>query len=104
MDLNSLEALSPLDGRYNSQLKNMAKIFSEFSLIKHRVHIEAAWLSFLVKTGLISEQANPDSPSPKDHKSDKKAILDFLENLVLHFSLSDAQIIKNFESTPRNHR
>lgn len=93
MDLNSLEALSPLDGRYNSQLKNMANLFSEFSLIKHRVHIEAAWLSFLIKTGVITEDL------PSHLKQENKAVLDLLEKMVLHFSLNDAQIIKNFEST-----
>lgn len=94
MDMNSLDALSPLDGRYNSQVKNIAKLFSEFSLIKHRVYIECAWLSFLIKTGLV-----PENFENKENKLNQKSELEFLENLSLHFSMNDAQIIKNFENT-----
>jgi len=97
MDMNSLDALSPLDGRYNSQVKNIAKLFSEFSLIKHRVYIECAWLSFLIKTGLVPE--NFENKENKENKLNQKSELEFLENLSLHFSMNDAQIIKNFENT-----
>ncbi len=71
MDLNSLEALSPLDGRYNAQVKNMAKLFSEFSLIKHRVLIESAWLSFLIKTGIISQDLENYINKNKNKKNKK---------------------------------
>lgn len=40
MQLNSLSAISPVDGRYRHQVKELASYFSEFGLIKYRVQIE----------------------------------------------------------------
>lgn len=47
MDLNTLTALSPLDGRYELKLAALRPIFSEFGLIFHRVLVEIRWLQFL---------------------------------------------------------
>ena len=44
MPLTSLTAISPLDGRYASQLDALRAIFSEFGLIRYRVRIEIEWL------------------------------------------------------------
>lgn len=89
MELSSLETLSPLDGRYRSQLVNMANCFSEYALIKHRVQIECRWVLFLVHSGEISElSASTDSLA----KLEK-----ILGNIDQQFSIQDAQIIKNFE-------
>jgi adenylosuccinate lyase len=38
-----LHALSPLDGRYAEKCADLAALFSEASLIAHRVRVEAAW-------------------------------------------------------------
>jgi adenylosuccinate lyase len=40
MELNSLTAISPIDGRYRNTTKELAAYFSEFALIKYRVFIE----------------------------------------------------------------
>ena len=40
MNLNSLTAVSPIDGRYHNKTKDLQKFFSEFGLIKYRVLIE----------------------------------------------------------------
>ena len=40
MQLNSLSAISPIDGRYRRQVEDLAAYFSEFGLIKYRVRIE----------------------------------------------------------------
>lgn len=50
-ELNSLFALSPLDGRYGKQINELTKFFSESALIKYRLRIEALYfirlLSFI---------------------------------------------------------
>ena len=40
----SLRALTPLDGRYASQVAGLADYLSEWALIKHRVRVEIEWL------------------------------------------------------------
>src|SRR6187399_1789692 len=40
----ALTALSPLDGRYGTKVAPLARIFSEYGLIRARVQIEVAWL------------------------------------------------------------
>jgi adenylosuccinate lyase len=47
MELNSLTAISPIDGRYRKQLHHLDEYFSEFALIKYRVMIEAEYFLFL---------------------------------------------------------
>ena len=44
MELSSLSAVSPIDGRYANKTKELRTIFSEFGLIKYRVHVEIQWL------------------------------------------------------------
>ena len=40
LELSELTAISPLDGRYGSKLKQLRAIFSEFGLIRYRVLVE----------------------------------------------------------------
>jgi len=88
MDLSSLSALSPIDGRYGSKTLALREYFSEYGLIKQRVLVEVRWLQALAMSDEIKEvpafsaQAN-----------------DFLNNLVSAFNESDAQIIKDIEKT-----
>ena len=44
MQLSTLNALSPLDGRYAKKVDNLRQYFSEFALIKFRVEVEIKWL------------------------------------------------------------
>jgi adenylosuccinate lyase len=46
-----LHALSPLDGRYGDKCADLAALFSEAALIRHRVRVEAAWFLQLVRGG-----------------------------------------------------
>ena len=48
-----LTAVSPIDGRYRSQVQQLDEYFSEFGLIKYRIKVEAAYLLFLEKKKLI---------------------------------------------------
>lgn len=57
MELSTLNALSPLDGRYQSKVNALRPFFSEFALIKHRAIIEVAWLKALSADPELSEIA-----------------------------------------------
>ena len=41
--MNSLNAVSPIDGRYRSKCEPLAKYFSEGALIKYRVRVEVEY-------------------------------------------------------------
>lgn len=44
MELSSLTAVSPVDGRYGDKVSALRAIFSEFGLLKFRVQVEVRWL------------------------------------------------------------
>jgi adenylosuccinate lyase len=56
-----LTALSPLDGRYASQTRELAGIFSEAELIRYRIRVEALWMRHLAATAEVSELAGLSS-------------------------------------------
>lgn len=43
-----LNALSPLDGRYEKSIVGLKDYFSEKALIKYRITVEIEWLTFLL--------------------------------------------------------
>ena len=47
MQVSTLTALSPLDGRYAGKIGALRPIFSEYGLIRHRVIVEIRWLQSL---------------------------------------------------------
>ncbi|RYZ53706.1 MAG: adenylosuccinate lyase [Sphingobacteriales bacterium] len=49
MELTALTAISPIDGRYRSQLSGLAPYFSEFGLIRYRVRVEVEYFLFLAE-------------------------------------------------------
>jgi adenylosuccinate lyase len=57
MELSSLNALSPLDGRYQSKLDDLRPYFSEYALIRHRALVEVEWLKALAKEPALKEIA-----------------------------------------------
>ena len=40
----AIKAISPLDGRYSKNLEPLTAYFSEWGLIKYRIHVEIEWL------------------------------------------------------------
>ena len=54
MELNALTAISPVDGRYRSQLAALAPYFSEYGLIRYRVKVEVEYFLFLAEKKIIS--------------------------------------------------
>jgi adenylosuccinate lyase len=55
MELTALNALSPLDGRYQSKVDPLRPFFSEYALIKHRALVEVEWLKALAAEPAIEE-------------------------------------------------
>ena len=52
MSEQSLSAISPLDGRYSTHIQSLIPYFSEFALIKYRIHIEVEYLIALTELNL----------------------------------------------------
>ncbi len=88
MDLNTLTATSPIDGRYAGKTSDLRPIFSEFGLIKHRVLVEVRWLQMLARHPAIKEV-----PTFSDHANQ------ILDNIADKFDLEDAHRVKNIERT-----
>ena len=55
MQLNSLNAVTPIDGRYYSKTKSFSNYFSEQALIKYRVLVEIEYFITLTKTKISSD-------------------------------------------------
>ena len=87
MELSSLTAVSPIDGRYGRKTKQLRPIFSEYGLIFHRVVIEIRWLQALanqpeiLEVPVLSDEANQ-----------------LLETILDDFSERDATRVKEIES------
>jgi adenylosuccinate lyase len=88
MELTSLNAISPIDGRYGSKTDVLRRSVSEYGLLRMRVIVEVRWLQALAKHPQIIEV-----PALSN-----KAIA-FLDQLANNFSEADAQAIKDIEKT-----
>ncbi len=88
MQLNTLTAISPIDGRYADKSAALREVFSEFGLMRQRVLVEIRWLQWLAELPAISEL-------PAFSAGTKV----FLETLIEHFNLEDAARIKEIERT-----
>lgn len=86
MILSSLNAISPIDGRYRSQNENLSTYFSEKGLIRYRVQVEIEYFIALC-----------EYPLPQ-LASISKDQLDDLRKIYLQFSEKDAEKIKEIES------
>ena len=83
MELNSLTAISPIDGRYRKQLHHLDEYFSEFALMKYRVMIEIEYFLFLADKKFFSITAS---------------VRNGLRKLSEEFSAEDANEIKATEA------
>ena len=86
--LSALTALSPLDGRYERKVAALRSYFSEFALIKYRVHVEIEWLIALSLEPQIAQ-----CPAFTE------ITIDALHDAAANFSASDAARVKAIEST-----
>jgi len=99
MDLVELTAISPVDGRYRKNTKGLAEYYSEFGLIRYRVHVEVEYFLALMETlpvgkdlpastaeklrtivdGLTVQQANEIKDTEKITNHDVKAVEYFIK-------------------------
>ena len=87
MQLNTLTAISPLDGRYYKTVNQLSEYFSEYALIKARVKVEIEYFIALCEL-----------PLPQLSSFDK-AMFSQLRQIVENFSENDALRIKEIEKT-----
>jgi adenylosuccinate lyase len=80
-----LDAISPIDGRYAAQTKELSEYFSEYALIRYRVFVEIQYFIALCQYSL---------PQLASFEEDK---IDDLNNIFENFSRADAEQIKNHE-------
>ena len=85
MDINSLTAISPLDGRYRSKVDELHQYFSEFGLIKYRLMVEVEYFIALCEIPL---------PQLSDFRKDN---FKMLRSIYEDFTVSDAEKIKERE-------
>lgn len=85
MKLDTLTAISPIDGRYRNKTEKLANYFSEYALIKYRVHVEIEYFIALCEL-----------PLPQLKDIDKQVFSD-LKKIITNFSEEDAMHIKEIE-------
>jgi adenylosuccinate lyase len=86
VELVSLTAISPLDGRYARQTAELRDVFSEFAFMRERLRVELQWLTALSIAGLPG--LAPLSPGTARA----------LQQLVAQFSIEDCTEIKVIEA------
>ena len=86
LELLSLTALSPLDGRYGRQTAELREVFSEFAFMRERLRVEVEWLVNLSMLGLAELPRLPREAEAR------------LRQLVTDFSIEDCTEIKSIEA------
>ena len=86
--MNTLTALSPIDGRYAAKVDSLRPFLSEFGLIHARVTVEVRWLQALANHSDIGE-IQPFSTATNQR----------LDDIVANFSEANAERIKEIEHT-----
>ena len=87
MLLNTLNAISPIDGRYRGKTKPLHAFFSEQALIKYRIKVEIEYFIALCS-----------HPIPQ-LESFQHSLFEDLRSLYEYFSPEDAKAIKDIEKT-----
>ena len=87
MALTTLNALSPLDGRYQTKLDALRPFFSEYALIKHRALVEVEWLKALAAAPQLREIAPFSAETIKE-----------LDQAIQDFDEADAGQVKAIEA------
>ena len=87
MILNSLTAISPVDGRYREKAESLAQYFSEFALIRYRVKVEVEYFIALCEIPLPALAEFPAE------------VFSDLRGIYSQFQTSDAERVKDIERT-----
>ncbi len=88
MELNTLSAVTPIDGRYSKATLKLREIFSEYGLIRSRAIVEVTWLIQLADNKTLD-----DIPSLSASGRDK------LTALIDDFDMTAAKRVKEIEAT-----
>lgn len=83
----ALTNISPVDGRYHSQTKELSNYFSEYALIKYRIRVEVEYFIALCEIPL---------PQLKDFD---KSIYPQLRLIYQSFIIENATVVKEIEKT-----
>ncbi len=83
--MEPLQAISVIDGRYLRYTKELTDLFSEYGLIRHRVHVEVQWLKFLFS------ELKLEAVSPAD--------IEQIESIASTFDPTAAHRVKQIEAT-----
>ncbi|MDU2063323.1 MAG: adenylosuccinate lyase [Sporomusaceae bacterium] len=84
----SIKSLTPLEGRYGAITAPLGDFFSEWALIKYRIHVEVEWL--------IAMASNSSFPEIRSFTTEE---ITFLRNIVANFDDTAAARIKEIERT-----
>ncbi|KMN81761.1 adenylosuccinate lyase [Chromobacterium sp. LK11] len=87
MNLTTLTALSPLDGRYAGQVEALRNLFSEYGLMKFRIKVELEWLKMLA--------AEPDI---EEVPSFSEATIREVDDVIANFSVQHGEEVKAIEA------
>lgn len=87
MQLDTLTAISPIDGRYRSKCEPLADYFSEFALIRYRVRVEVEYFIALCQIPL-------PQLAGVDH-----SVFTALRAIYTGFTEADAAAVKEIERT-----
>jgi adenylosuccinate lyase len=78
-------SISPIDGRYRKQTKELSNYFSEFALIKWRVYVEVEYFLFLFDEKIIKDDIIDDDIRLK------------IKKIYTDFTKEDCETIKSIE-------
>lgn len=78
-------AISPVDGRYRSKVEILESFFSEYALIKYRLHVEVEYFIALVEAGIIQLADFP------------KSAFEDLRGIYVLFTPEEAEKVKKIE-------
>ena len=84
-NVNELNAVSVLDGRYSRLTEELRDIFSEYGLIKHRIFIEIEWLKFILNDLELSPLTTDETES--------------VGSIFSGFNRESASLVKQIEKT-----
>ena len=88
MNLSTLTAISPIDGRYASKVDALRSIASEYGLMRARIEVELAWIKSLASHPQIDEVAPLSGQAVAQ-----------IDAIVAEFGNSDSERIKEIEDT-----
>lgn len=84
--MESLNAISPIDGRYRDKVSDLENYFSEASLIRYRVMIEIEYFISLCELPI---------PQLSEFQHEK---FDTLRDIFINFTIEDAKKVKEIEA------